>query len=139
MPDKMTAAEQALVSLAETQKAIIAQTPLRQLTYAEMIARDPVPEMPFPVFQNGFRLEAETLVSGYTKDEGVELLGLLHKLQVGRFFQRRIHVYRDQTPDHAWHIDYPNRSISDRMEIKNYGLHFLDILRRLTTETPDLT
>jgi hypothetical protein len=131
MAEKQSAVDAAIISLAETQKALVAQHPLRQLTYPEMLERDPEPVMPFPVFQNGFRLDATAL--------DPEALALLHKLQVGRFFDRRIHVYRDQTPDHSWHIDYSNRSISDRMEIKNYGLTLTAILKRLTTETPDLT
>lgn len=133
--EDMAAVLKQLVQLQTKQQEIEAEqranAPLRTLSFAEWNARQPEREMPFPVFQNGFRLDADSL----TDDQ----LTLIPKLQEGRFYGRRIHVWRDGTSDRAWHIDYSNKSIEDRMDFKNYGLDFTQILQRLTTEVPDLT
>lgn len=121
----------ALNKLADLQQTILNNAPLRTLTFAEMIAREPKREMPFPLYQNGFRIDVDMLTD--------EQLALLPKLQVGRFYGRRIHVYRDSSPDRGWNLDYANKSLADRVELAKYGRDLTEILQRLTTETPDLT
>lgn len=117
--------------LAAILERMVDNAPVKRLTFDEWYERQPVREMPFPVYQNGYQLDADMLTDAQ--------LALLPKLKVGRFFERRIHVYRDATPDRGWHITYPCKQLSDRMVISQYGRDFTEILQRLTTETPDLT
>lgn len=134
-PDKSNDTNERLAAamelMAQTQATTLANAPRRRLSFAEWQAKQPKHEMPFPVFQNGYRIEATQVTPAQ--------IALLPKLREGRFFDRRIHVYRDQTPDRGWHIDYPNRAMSDRMTMSNYGRDLTEILQRLTTETPDIT
>lgn len=122
---------EAIETLAKLQQTQADNAPRRRLTYAEWAARQPKHVMPFPVYQNGYKIFASQLPK--------EAIALLPALQEGRFFNRRIHVYRDQTPDRAWHIDYPSRQLTDRMTMSTYGADIVEILKKLTTETPDLT
>ena len=133
--EEPSAVERAIVQLAELQQEIRDNQPLRQRTFAEDQAKDPDPEMPFPLFQNGYRIEAHML--GANNAERREVLALVAQLQVGRFFDRKIHVYRDGSSDQAWHIDYDNRSISARMDLMQYGRNFPEILARLIADRPD--
>lgn len=103
----------------------------REPTYDEWLAKQPKRVLPFPLYMSGIRIEADQLT-----DADLELLP---KLQAGRFFDRKIHVYRDATPERCFHIDWPRKSMSDRMTITQYGADFTAILRRLTTEEPDRT
>ncbi len=127
-PDRST---EALEMMAEILKQQAANAPRKRLSYAEYALKHPVPTMPFPVYQNGYKVFATQLPA--------DAFPLLHKLQEGRFFNRFIHVYRDQTPDRAWHIDYPSRQLTDRLKMQAYGTDIVMILKRLTTETPDIT
>lgn len=133
--DRLTAVLEQLAAsqakLTELQATEMANRPLKTITFAEMVSKEPRREMPFPVFQNGYRLDVDSLTD--------EQLALLPKLQDGRFFDRKIHVYRSAGPDREWHIDYANKSIEDRMNLKTYARDFTEMLQRLTTETPDLT
>jgi hypothetical protein len=121
----------AMEALAKSNATIVANTPIHRLTFDEWLAKHPQPTMPFPVLLNGYRLEADML--------DAEGLGLLHKLQEGRFFGRRIHVYQDRGANRTWNITWPSKSLSDRMTIMQYGSDLTAILRRITTETPDIT
>jgi hypothetical protein len=121
----------ALETLAKSNAAIVNNTPIHRLTFDEWLMKNPQPEMPFPVTLNGYRLEADML--------DAEGLALLQKLQEGRFFNRRIHVYQDRGANRTWHIMWPGKTLSDRMTIMQYGVDLTAILRRLTTETPDIT
>jgi len=122
---------QALELLARSNAAIVANTPVKKLTFAEWNELQPERIMPFPFYQNGIRVEEDQLTDAQ--------LELLPKLKEGRFFDRRIHVYRDQTPDRGWHLSYATKDPTDRYEMKNYGRDLTEILQRLTSETPDLT
>jgi hypothetical protein len=126
--DRLTAVLEQLASLQQQQAD---NAPFRKVSYAEWLEKNPERKLPFPLHQNGFRI-SDDQVTDEQKD-------LLPKLKVGRFFDRRIHVYRDSTPDRGWHITYPCKSLSDRMVINGYARDFTELLQRLTTETPDLT
>jgi hypothetical protein len=130
-PESVDRSSEAIELMAEILRQQAANAPRRRLTYAEYAAKQPKHEMPFPVFQNGYKIFATQLPK--------DALELLPKLQEGRFFNRRIHVWRDSTPDRAWHIDYPSRQLTDRMTMSTYGGDIVAILKRLTTETPDIT
>ncbi len=131
-PDKATdRSTDALELMARILQKQEENAPRKKLSYAEYQLRHPHPEMPFPVYQNGYRVFATQLPK--------EAFPLLLKLQEGRFFGRFIHVYRDQTPDRAWHISYPSKQLTDRMKMQSYGSDIVEILQKLTTEKPDLT
>jgi len=122
---------QSNAAAAQSNAALLANQPRPRLTYGDLLAKRPKRVMPFHVFQNGFRLTVDKLTD--------EQLALLPKLKVGRFNNRMIHVYRDATPDRAWHIDYANKAPEQRMAFGKYaGRDFTEFLQRLTTETPDL-
>jgi hypothetical protein len=125
---------EALNRLAETQAqlaALQARDRKRDLSYDDYLERQPKRVMPFQLYQNGIQVFVEQLTDAQ--------LALLPKLQAGRFFDRKIHVYRDATPDRGWHIDWPRKSMSDRMAIAQYGRDLTEILQRLITEKPDLS
>jgi hypothetical protein len=120
----------ALQQLADIQTKQFAEAKRREgLSYDEYLELHPPRVMPCQLFQNGIQIAVEQLTD--------EQLALLPKLREGRFFNRKIHVYRDATPDRGWHIDWPRKSMADRMAIIEYGRDFTEILERLTTETPD--
>jgi hypothetical protein len=118
-------------ALAQLTELTRQQMSRREPTYDEWLAKQPKRVLPFPLYMNGIRIEVDQLT-----DADLELLP---KLQAGRFFDRRIHVYRDSTPDRAFHVDWPRKSMSDRMAITEYGRTFTEIIQRLTTEEPDRT
>jgi hypothetical protein len=126
----------AIELLAASNAAIVTNTPIHRLEFDEWLALHPQPKMPYTLVLNSRRVTPKQL----TKEQ-LALLGTAAKpgLQEGRFFNRRIHVWRDNTPDRVWHIKWPGKTMSDRMEMSNYGRDFTEILQRLTTETPDLT
>jgi hypothetical protein len=126
--DRSTEALEMMARILQNQQE---NAPRKKLSYAEYQLKHPHPSMPFPVYQNGYRIFAGQLP--------VAAFPLLHKLQEGRFFGRFIHVYRDQTPDRAWHISYPSKQLTDRMKMSTYGKDIVEILEKLTTDTPDLT
>jgi len=120
-----------LEQFTELRKLELANQPPRRLTYADVIEREAKRIMPFPFYQNGFRVDVDQLTDAQ--------LALLPKLKAGYFHNRQIHVYRDATPDRGWHIDYPWKTAADKMAINLYGRDLTEILTRLTTEQPDLT
>lgn len=134
-PDSNTLLADVLSRLADTQQQIAdlqrEQISKREPTFDEYLARNPKRVLPFPLYLGGIRIDADQVT-----DADLELLS---NLQDGRFFDRRIHVFRDSTPDRSWHIDWARKSMSDRMMIMQYGSDFTAILRRLTTEAPDRT
>ena len=129
-PDSTAVLASVLQQLADIQTKIQADNKRREgLTFDEYLELHPTRVMPCQLFMNGIQIMVEQL----TEKE----LALLPKLQAGRFFDRKIHVYRDATPDRGWHIDWRRRDVSDRVAIMNYGRDLGEILERLTTETPD--
>ncbi len=130
-PSTDTRLVEAMETIARLSQVQADNAPRKRLSYAEYILRHPEPKMPFPVYANGYKWFATQLPA--------EAFPLLHKLQEGRFFGRFIHVYRDQTPDRAWHIDYPSRQMTDRLKMQSFATDIVMMLKKLTTDTPDLT
>jgi hypothetical protein len=122
---------EAIEMMAQLLKQQADNAPRRRLSYAEYAEKHPPRTLPFPVYQNGYKVFGTQI-----PQDGIDLLP---KLQEGRFFNRFIHVYRDQTPDRAWHIDYPSRQLTDRLKMQSYATDIVAMLKRLTTETPDIT
>jgi hypothetical protein len=90
-----------------------------------------MPKMPVVLYQNGIRL-TDDMVSH-------EQCELMKSMKPGWFFNRRVRVWHDLShADAPWHIDYPNKSIQDRLEIANLTFgDFTNLLKTIATKEPD--